>query len=435
MKKLLIADSIREDRDELADIFLGKYDVDYVYNYDDTIDAVRMEKYECLILDLNFDGKSGISVLSYLDKHSILEQIPVVVVTNENSAQQHSRAYTLGASEIITRPFDNIATYERIKNIIELFHLNSLTRCFYSVDAHLSASGVTDNQLFFNIVSDVTEQNALGTFFIIYVSGMRRMTDEFGCNASCRLLTKFSDVLLGAFGEPAVITHLGGDEFAVFVQDLVRHQDINEKAARVLSNTESAISLAGRHRSVRVIIGAAVYPEHAENARMLFKCADEAAENAELYSSSGFHIYDRRYSKNNNRPARNEFTNIELSEFLRGRREEKKQIWVNPGEIRIIWNSFSKFGGKKPCAAALISVNPISNVKCDVDKTALISEKICSEIRRNAFTGVFSLYSRNEILALIAKTPDSEEKIKKFLIPFEEMYYSDNIKISCKLKS
>lgn len=74
-----------------------------------------------VLLDLLMPTLSGFDMLSLMAANQWLEEIPVVMISSENDADTIHRAYDLGVSDYITRPFDADVVSQRISNTIKLY--------------------------------------------------------------------------------------------------------------------------------------------------------------------------------------------------------------------------------------------------------------------------------------------------------------------------
>ena len=74
-----------------------------------------------MLLDLLMPTLSGFDMLSLMAANQWLEEIPVVMISSENDADTIHRAYDLGVSDYITRPFDADVVSQRISNTIKLY--------------------------------------------------------------------------------------------------------------------------------------------------------------------------------------------------------------------------------------------------------------------------------------------------------------------------
>ena len=59
-----------------------------------------------MLLDIHMPGIDGFTVLEEMNQKNLLEQIPVIMISSEDTVDAVRRAFDLGASDYISRPFD-----------------------------------------------------------------------------------------------------------------------------------------------------------------------------------------------------------------------------------------------------------------------------------------------------------------------------------------
>ena len=74
-----------------------------------------------VLLDIVMPDMDGFDVLSRMSAQGWLEDIPVVMISSEDSSQTVRRAYELGASDYISRPFDARIVHRRVSNVARLY--------------------------------------------------------------------------------------------------------------------------------------------------------------------------------------------------------------------------------------------------------------------------------------------------------------------------
>lgn len=74
-----------------------------------------------VLLDIHMDGMNGFDVLEAMNQRGMLEEIPVIMISSEDTADSVRRAFDLGASDYIGRPFDAKVVYQRVSNAIRLY--------------------------------------------------------------------------------------------------------------------------------------------------------------------------------------------------------------------------------------------------------------------------------------------------------------------------
>jgi len=73
------------------------------------------------IIDVMMPVMDGFGVLEYLVDNKYIDDIPVFIISADTSDKSLSRAYDLGAADVIAKPFNIRFVRRRINNIIELY--------------------------------------------------------------------------------------------------------------------------------------------------------------------------------------------------------------------------------------------------------------------------------------------------------------------------
>ena len=63
----------------------------------------------------------GFDVLDYMTRNHTIEDTPVIMISSEDSEDSIRRAYEMGASDYVNRPFDSKVVYRRVYNTIKLY--------------------------------------------------------------------------------------------------------------------------------------------------------------------------------------------------------------------------------------------------------------------------------------------------------------------------
>lgn len=74
-----------------------------------------------VLLDIVMPGVDGFDVLSLMSRNGWIDDIPVIMISSEDSDDSVLRAYELGASDYIGRPFDSRIVRHRVSNIMRLY--------------------------------------------------------------------------------------------------------------------------------------------------------------------------------------------------------------------------------------------------------------------------------------------------------------------------
>lgn len=121
--RILIVDDSEFNRAILKEILQETYEI---IEADDGKEALlKIDEYgmeiSLVLLDIIMPEKDGFEVLKYMEEESLISDIPVIMISSEDSANYIRRAYEMGVSDYINRPFDANIVYQRVSNIVKLY--------------------------------------------------------------------------------------------------------------------------------------------------------------------------------------------------------------------------------------------------------------------------------------------------------------------------
>lgn len=120
---ILIVDDVALNRTLLSDVLRDKYDILEAKNGNEALIFLREKTYEIalVLLDMVMPEKDGMEVLSIMNKNGWIKEIPVIMISVENSHSLIEGAYSLGVTDFIERPFDEMVLMNRVTNTIRLY--------------------------------------------------------------------------------------------------------------------------------------------------------------------------------------------------------------------------------------------------------------------------------------------------------------------------
>ena len=121
--RILIVDDSEFNRAIVREILQETYDI---IEADDGKEALhKINEYgmeiSLVLLDIIMPEKDGFEVLKYMTEEHLISDIPVIMISSEDSANYIRRAYEMGVSDYINRPFDANIVYQRVSNIVKLY--------------------------------------------------------------------------------------------------------------------------------------------------------------------------------------------------------------------------------------------------------------------------------------------------------------------------
>lgn len=131
-QQVLIVDDSQMNREILAVILEEEYKILEAANGEECIDLLKQygTGISLILLDINMPVMDGFEVLALMNRNHWIEDTPVIMISSEDGAAYVRRAYEMGASDYISRPFDAQVVHQRVFNTIKLYakqrHLISL---------------------------------------------------------------------------------------------------------------------------------------------------------------------------------------------------------------------------------------------------------------------------------------------------------------------
>lgn len=120
---VLIVDDSEMNRVILSEMLKDEYCILEADNGRTALDMVDRygDELSLVLLDIVMPGISGFEVLAGLSRRSVSDNLPVIMISSEDSDDMVLRAYELGASDYINRPFDSRVVRRRVSNTIRLY--------------------------------------------------------------------------------------------------------------------------------------------------------------------------------------------------------------------------------------------------------------------------------------------------------------------------
>jgi len=122
-KKILIVDDSELNRALLADILAPSYDTIEASSGLEAVSILERQYTDIalVLLDIVMPEMDGFEVLSVMNRNNWIDSIPVIMISSESASLFADRAYDLGASDYIARPFDERIVMHRVRNTIMLY--------------------------------------------------------------------------------------------------------------------------------------------------------------------------------------------------------------------------------------------------------------------------------------------------------------------------
>ena len=120
---ILLVDDAMMNRMVLASILGDDYRILEAENGKQCLELLREKagQISLVLLDINMPVMDGFEVLRTMNTNHTIEDVPVIMISSDDSEEAIRKAYELGASDYVNRPFDAKIVYRRVANTIKLY--------------------------------------------------------------------------------------------------------------------------------------------------------------------------------------------------------------------------------------------------------------------------------------------------------------------------
>ena len=243
--KILIVDDSEMNREILSSILGDEFDILEAADGKECISVIR--KYgrdiALVLLDIVMPEMDGFEVLEFMNKHEWIDDIPVIMISSEDSAASVKKAYEMGVSDYINRPFDVEVVHRRVFNTIKLY---AKQRRLIALITNQVYEKEKNNRILIEILSQILEfrngesgRHVLNVNIItgILLEQLAQITDKYNISWSDRLIITTAASLhdIGKIGIDEKILNKAGRLTPQEIEKMKEHTVIG---ASILENME-----------------------------------------------------------------------------------------------------------------------------------------------------------------------------------------------------
>lgn len=250
-----------------------------VTNGQEALDVIHQEHIDLVLLDIHMHIMDGFEVIERLKNNETTKDIPIIVITVNQSIEDEIRALDLGAVDFVTKPFHAVILQKRIRNQLALKLKSDL------LEKHASLDGLTNllNRRMFDFDLEnrwAESQRLKGNLGLIIfdIDHFKLFNDNYGHSAGDEVLIRVAKALMRTLQRKTDrVYRYGGEEFTLiqFDTDLEQLRQTAELLRQCIYdlNITHEFSSYGR---VSISVGAAlINAESIKSEQFLLETADQ----------------------------------------------------------------------------------------------------------------------------------------------------------------
>jgi len=160
---------------------------------------------------------------------------------------------------------------------------------------HDALTGLANRVLFYDRLEHAIEKSKkldskIAVLFID-LDHFKEINDSVGHDVGDDVLVEVSSRLQNVIRKQDTLSRLGGDEFTVLLENIVRSEDVSWIASKILATLQEAVKIDDKSFFISSSIGISIYPDDGETSIDLLKYADAAMYKAKDEGRNNFQYY------------------------------------------------------------------------------------------------------------------------------------------------
>ncbi len=218
-ERILIADDSAMNRAILTEMLGDGYEILEAEDGRQAVSILQTDaSVDLLLLDIMMPNMDGFDVLTMMNKYHWIDEIPVIMISAENASSFVERAYDLGATDYISRPFDMAVVRRRVINTLMLY---AKQKRLVRLVAEQIYEKEKSSSTMINILSHIVEfRNAESGLHVLHIQTatdillrtLVQKTDKYGLTAADIFLIRTASALhdIGKISIPESILNKPG---------------------------------------------------------------------------------------------------------------------------------------------------------------------------------------------------------------------------------
>ena len=177
-QKVLVVDDSELNREILIEMLKEEFDIIEAENGKEALDCIRKygKKISVVLLDIVMPVMDGFEVLTVMNRNHWIDDIPVIMISSEESEVFIRKAFNFGVSDYISRPFDCNIVYQRVFNTIKLY---AKQRRLMTLVSDQIQEKEKNNQMMVEVLSQIVEfRNGESGLHVLHIKILTEMLLE-----------------------------------------------------------------------------------------------------------------------------------------------------------------------------------------------------------------------------------------------------------------
>ncbi len=273
---ILVIDDSESVRKKIKSILRKANLVEFCFEARSGLDGMKMlmdKKVDLVICDVVMPEFDGFKFLISKSTRPEFIEIPVIMLTSEEDVEKKIKGFEQGASDYLTKPFDEGELLARVKAHLKIKHLQDELK---EKNAQLQELSGTDDltklanrrrfmEQFTNEFARAKRYGSELSFLILDLDFFKQINDSYGHLAGDSVLIQVGNVMKESIRTSDLVARYGGEEFTLLLPE-TGSKGCRIYAERIRNRIETLeFDAAGKQIHITVSGGIASYLETGSN--------------------------------------------------------------------------------------------------------------------------------------------------------------------------
>lgn len=177
-QRILVVDDSKMNREILCEMLKDDFEIIEATNGQECVSLIEQygKEISLVLLDIVMPVMDGFEILMYMNRNHWIEDVPVIMISSEESENYIRKAFKFGVSDYISRPFDSKVVYQRVFNTIKLY---AKQRRLISMVSNQMHEKEKNNQMMVEVLSQIMEfRNGESGLHVVHINTLTRLLLE-----------------------------------------------------------------------------------------------------------------------------------------------------------------------------------------------------------------------------------------------------------------
>ena len=177
-QRILVVDDSKMNREILCEMLKDDFEIIEATNGQECVSLIEQygKEISLVLLDIVMPVMDGFEILMYMNRNHWIEDVPVIMISSEESENYIRKAFKFGVSDYISRPFDSKVVYQRVFNTIKLYAKQRRLISMVSDQMHEKEK---NNRMMVEVLSQIMEfRNGESGLHVVHINTLTRLLLE-----------------------------------------------------------------------------------------------------------------------------------------------------------------------------------------------------------------------------------------------------------------